>query len=308
MLRDAIPAEMRRAVLCEAGHRCAIATCRHPEVDIHHIIPWEACRTHDFENLLALCPNCHRRADAGEIDRKSLRIYKSRLSAAIGTTQHQVRGTAPTPGTLTEVQTGKPGYEYQFEYPVFSDPALRPVTTELEAWGNQLLQEHRRDHALHAPFDSDFGGPNTTSAAFDIVRDDSMVLSIKHSVSVYHCGAAHGHSRAVTRSYFKNPLYRFELIDVFEPRSKYLEFLSQHSYDFLMRAEGRSEEWVRRGTQPDIKSFQAFNVTRFGLRLTFDPYQVDCFGAGPQIVDISYEDLTPHLNSRMPRVWWPQML
>jgi hypothetical protein len=77
--RPPIPADLRRRVLVEAGHRCAIPTCRYIEVDIHHIIPWERCQKHEYENLIALCPNCHRRADREEIDRKALRIYKASL-------------------------------------------------------------------------------------------------------------------------------------------------------------------------------------------------------------------------------------
>ena len=80
--RPSIPEEIRRRVLVEAGHRCAIPTCRHIEVDVHHIIPWAKCREHNYENLIALCPNCHRRADRGDIDRKSLRLYKSNLRFA----------------------------------------------------------------------------------------------------------------------------------------------------------------------------------------------------------------------------------
>lgn len=77
--RPAIPVDLRRRVLVEAGHRCSIPTCRHIDVDIHHIIPWESCKEHCYENLIALCPNCHRRAGSGQIDRKSLRIYKANL-------------------------------------------------------------------------------------------------------------------------------------------------------------------------------------------------------------------------------------
>jgi len=77
--RTPIPAELRRKVLVEAGHRCAIPTCRSIEVDIHHIIPWEKCKKHEYSNLISLCPNCHRMADKGEIDRKSLRMYKNNL-------------------------------------------------------------------------------------------------------------------------------------------------------------------------------------------------------------------------------------
>ena len=77
--RPQIPADIRRRVLVEAGHRCAIPTCRYIEIDIHHIIPWANCHAHEYDNLIALCPNCHRRADRGEIDRKSLLLYKVNL-------------------------------------------------------------------------------------------------------------------------------------------------------------------------------------------------------------------------------------
>ena len=78
--RPQIPAEIRRRVLVEAGHRCAIPTCRYIDVDVHHIIPWETCQKHEYENLIALCPNCHRRAHKlNEIDRKSLYLYKANL-------------------------------------------------------------------------------------------------------------------------------------------------------------------------------------------------------------------------------------
>ena len=78
-IRPPIPAETKRKVLVEAGHRCAIPTCRYITVELHHIVPWEKCQEHDYHNLIALCPNCHTRADRGEIDRKSLRLYKASL-------------------------------------------------------------------------------------------------------------------------------------------------------------------------------------------------------------------------------------
>ena len=51
-------------------------------MDIHHIVPWSKCKEHKYENLIALCPNCHRLADRGRIDRKSLKIYKANLRYA----------------------------------------------------------------------------------------------------------------------------------------------------------------------------------------------------------------------------------
>ncbi len=77
--RPHLPTDLERRVLIEAGHRCAIPTCRHMDTVIHHIIPFHQSQKHEYENLIALCPNCHSRADRGEIDRKSLRFYKYKL-------------------------------------------------------------------------------------------------------------------------------------------------------------------------------------------------------------------------------------
>lgn len=80
MSRDAIPTEVKRAVLVEAGHRCAIPTCRAITTEIVHIVPWAETQDHSFENLIALCPNCHTRFDQKkEIDRQAVKMYKHNL-------------------------------------------------------------------------------------------------------------------------------------------------------------------------------------------------------------------------------------
>lgn len=80
MGRPAIPRSIARDVLLEAGHRCAIPTCRQPTLEIAHIAPWSRVKKHEFHNLIALCPTCHTRYDRGEIDRKSMKQYKANLS------------------------------------------------------------------------------------------------------------------------------------------------------------------------------------------------------------------------------------
>ncbi|MEU0404637.1 HNH endonuclease signature motif containing protein [Streptomyces sp. NPDC006197] len=94
--RPAIPAELRRRVLVEAGHRCAIPTCRRHPVDIEHIDDWAAVREHRFENLIALCPTCHRRKGSGpdQIDRKSLRSRTGTSNPAT-----RMSSTCPPPRT-----------------------------------------------------------------------------------------------------------------------------------------------------------------------------------------------------------------
>jgi hypothetical protein len=67
--------EIKRMVLVEAAHRCAIPTCRNPTTEIAHMVPESPSRADSFENLIALCPDCQKK----EIDGQSIRMYKRNL-------------------------------------------------------------------------------------------------------------------------------------------------------------------------------------------------------------------------------------
>jgi hypothetical protein len=76
--RPAIPAPLRREVIVEAGDRCAIPTCRQVPIEVHHI---DGDPTNNvFENLIALCSNCHARVTKGDIPAAHARMYKANLS------------------------------------------------------------------------------------------------------------------------------------------------------------------------------------------------------------------------------------
>jgi HNH endonuclease len=70
-----VPIGRKRMVLVEAGHRCAIPTCRHPTTEIAHIVPESEDHDDSFENLIALCPDCQTK----KIDRHAIRMYKRNL-------------------------------------------------------------------------------------------------------------------------------------------------------------------------------------------------------------------------------------
>jgi hypothetical protein len=78
--RSHIPRPLEREVLMEAGHRCAIPTCKQIPVEVAHIIPYNKIVKHEFHNLIALCRNCHGRYDREEIDCRSMKQYKENLS------------------------------------------------------------------------------------------------------------------------------------------------------------------------------------------------------------------------------------
>ncbi|MBT0993914.1 HNH endonuclease [Cellulomonas sp. DKR-3] len=83
--RPDVPMPVQRAVRVEAGHRCAIPTCRQTSgLEIHHIRDWADSRDHSFENLILLCAVCHSRATKGEIDRLAMQAYKANLGLVTG--------------------------------------------------------------------------------------------------------------------------------------------------------------------------------------------------------------------------------
>lgn len=81
--RPTIPKEIKRAIFIEAGHRCAIPTCKAPSpLEIAHIESWSESKNHNFDNLICLCANCHSRFDKGQdgFDKQTMRVYKQNLS------------------------------------------------------------------------------------------------------------------------------------------------------------------------------------------------------------------------------------
>lgn len=73
--RSAIPIEIRREVLFEARQRCAVC-CEPIPLEHAHIDPWSASQDHRAANLIALCANCHSRADKEKWGEKYLKRYK----------------------------------------------------------------------------------------------------------------------------------------------------------------------------------------------------------------------------------------
>src|SRR5271170_6941519 len=73
--RPVIPMEVQREVLYEARHRCAVC-CQPTPLEKAHIIPWSESHDHSVENLIALCANCHERADHEHWGESYLRRYK----------------------------------------------------------------------------------------------------------------------------------------------------------------------------------------------------------------------------------------
>ena len=64
-------AEVRKYVIERANVHCQLCGCEapfkdsegHPYLEVHHVIPFREGGTDSPDNLVALCPNCHRKLD-----------------------------------------------------------------------------------------------------------------------------------------------------------------------------------------------------------------------------------------------------
>jgi type I restriction enzyme R subunit len=73
--RPSIPIEVKREVLFEARHHCAVC-CEPLPLEFAHVIQWSKSQNHSVANLIALCANCHQRADNERWGEAYLQRYK----------------------------------------------------------------------------------------------------------------------------------------------------------------------------------------------------------------------------------------
>ncbi len=66
-----------RAAKAVYGAACLNCGWDKDVTDVHHITPRSEGGTDAIENLVVLCPNCHRRADKGALTRERLRELTS---------------------------------------------------------------------------------------------------------------------------------------------------------------------------------------------------------------------------------------
>ena len=90
---------------------------------------------------------------------------------------------------------------------------------------------------------------------------------------------------------------KLALADLFNPKSNYLSVISMYCIKDLRDQSKRDkesmldEEMMKSGASPRADNYRAWAITRKGLWITFDPYQVAAYAAGPQFVLVPYSAL-----------------
>ena len=128
----------------------------------------------------------------------------------------------------------------------------------------------------------------------NLAQDD--LVSVQFDVGSYYQGAAHPNSYTETLNYDLRNARQLKLADLFKPGSKYLQTLSTLCVADLKKQWKEKnaeviEDMLRDGSAPTTKNYESWTITKRGLGINFDPYQVAPYAAGPQFVLVPYSAL-----------------
>lgn len=128
-----------------------------------------------------------------------------------------------------------------------------------------------------------------------LAQDD--LISIQFDVGSYYQGAAHPNSYTEVINYDLKNGKQLKLSDLFKSGAKYLQPIATYCIADLKKQQatekgkGLTESEIDTGAAPVAKNYQSWTITKKGLGINFDAYQVGPYAAGPQFVMVPYTNL-----------------
>ena len=149
--------------------------------------------------------------------------------------------------------------------------------------------------------ENSMGSDLDVSYKIELAQDD--LISVVFSVSSYYQGAAHPNSYTEPVNYDLKNGRVLKLSDLFKSDAKYLNALSTYSVTDLKKqskqkgADGMLDDSsINSGAGPSAKNYQSWAITKRGLGINFDAYQVGPYAAGPQYVLVPYASIKDLIN------------
>ena len=173
----------------------------------------------------------------------------------------------------------------------FNQEARAMITKDVAAFkSSETAEEGEESGDLPAETQS-----STLDIGYQIHFATADLISVEFREGEYSRGAAHGNSVTAVLNYDVKNGRKIALADLFNPKTNYLGVLANYSKkelkDKLTKDEMFDEDMVKSGTEPTADNYAAWTITRKGLYITFDPYQVAAYAAGPQSVLVPYSAL-----------------
>lgn len=98
--RKAIPDNIKKQLIEEAGNKCANPGCPNTLTEFHHIKEWTIYKTHDQKHMIALCPACHDSVSRGKLRIDDETLYSWKKIARKDQDSHQIYVEPSTPVRL----------------------------------------------------------------------------------------------------------------------------------------------------------------------------------------------------------------
>lgn len=137
---------------------------------------------------------------------------------------------------------------------------------------------------------------NSVDLDYEVVLATDEFLSIYFQTFSYGTGAAHSVQHSFTVNYDLSSGRPLSLADVFNPHSKYLQFVSHYCIDELTKRHGDSI-W-KEELAPRMANFESWNLTKEGIRLNFDACSVVGCAGEEQRVEIPFVSLKQWLDPK----------
>jgi uncharacterized protein DUF3298 len=195
-------------------------------------------------------------------------------------------------------------YEIEAEYPQltgsgssnyekFNQMVRGLIIGKVSQFRKEMVPEEGEDAGADA-LPEDMGSDLNIGYTLSLAQDD--LISLDFGVGSYYRGAAHPNSYSETVNFDLKNGKSIKLADLFNPGSKYLQTISASSIQDLKKQSKKADsmlddDWIQRGAGPDAKNYQSWTISKKGLGINFDAYQVGPYAAGPQYVTIPYSAL-----------------
>lgn len=193
------------------------------------------------------------------------------------------------------------GYKIAVSYPTFynlGDSARETAANNLiKGKVEKSVEEFKRNVSEEtADISPDIKSEMQTS--YKVVNLNPRVASIQLTETTYIEGAAHPFGLLSSFNYNFKDNREIVLADLFNPGSSYLLALSDLSRESLKNQlkEYYIQEPVEFGTAPASENFSVFFLGKDKLIIIFNVYSVAAYAAGPQTVEISYDELSSVIN------------
>ncbi len=183
-------------------------------------------------------------------------------------------------------------------YPEFSGidaAAAAKLNAAIKKYVTDVDDAYRKDLAEYSVEDVK-AMPDSAGLASEISYDVALANDAVISLTFYnysYTGGAHGTTGSSTINYDLKNNRELKLTDIFAPNADYLDTLSELSRVDLkaQKIEATDDEMLNEGTTATEENFSSWNLTKKGLQINFDAYQVASYAAGAQTVIIPYAKL-----------------